>query len=137
MLGEMLNRSPVFREQCRRLAAVPHVVVVIGFATSSQVSGDYARTQLMLRRGALERADVWVDPMGARLVETLGHEIEHVIERLDAAPLDGPGVRQRFDGTFETERAIRAGRAVAEEFRGSLARSRREARLRHPRTRGV
>lgn len=117
LMAEMLTRSDTFRGQVDRLAAASHVVVAIGFGTTSQLGGDSARSQLMLRAGALERAEIWVTPIGARSVETISHEIEHVIEGLEGGRLAGPGVARRLDGSFETVRAIEIGRLVADEFR--------------------
>jgi hypothetical protein len=57
------------------------------------------------------------------LAELIAHEIEHVIEQIDGVDLrvqsllPGTGVRSCMDGSFETVRAVRVGRRVAQETR--------------------
>jgi hypothetical protein len=61
-------------------------------------------------------------PVTREFPELLAHEFEHVLEQVDGLKLvelarkRGGGVLERPDGSFETSRAIEAGRAVALEF---------------------
>ena len=123
VLESMLQHSPSFRLQCRRIANAPLAAVQIQQATRS-LHGASARTQILRRPdGALE-ATIEI----ARLVdavELIAHEIEHVIEQLDEVDLParaevaGSGVRLGAGDKpiFETTRAIRIGRKVALEVR--------------------
>ena len=123
LVEEMLRRSPTFRRLCLRLAAAAGTSVTILAATSAR-EGIAAWTTIA--RGAAERlqASIFV-PLSARTAELIAHEIEHVIEQLDGIPLGDKarirdsGVRQcdcASEDTYETVRAIRIGRQVADEM---------------------
>jgi hypothetical protein len=52
--------------------------------------------------------------------ELLGHEFEHIVEQIDRVDVrrqarEGGGAQQIGDDTYETRRAARAGRRIAEE----------------------
>ena len=116
----MLERSPMFRRQCLRLAAAPHLAVVVRIAHPN-TAGPRARTQIR-RDGSQLSARVEINPYGD-FTELLAHELEHIIEQLDGIDLAAKssmarsGVRQCADGTFETSRAVRVGTLVALEAR--------------------
>jgi hypothetical protein len=118
----MLQRSPMFRRQCLRLAAAPHLAVVVRIM-HPLTGGPRARTQI--RRADRNRliASMEISPVGD-FTELLAHELEHVIEQLDGIDLAGKaavarsGVRCCSDGAFETSRAVRIGTVVALEARG-------------------
>ena len=120
-VATMLERSPMFRRQCLRLAAAPHLAVVVRLL-HPLTAGPRARTQI--RRSGLGRLDanVEINPLG-NFAELLAHELEHVIEQLDGIDLAAKsavarsGVRSCTDGTFETNRAVRVGTVVALEAR--------------------
>jgi hypothetical protein len=66
--------------------------------------------------------DIEIPPASQDFTELLAHELEHVIEiveRVDsearAGTRPGPRVDRRPDGSFESDRATRAGRAAAAE----------------------
>jgi hypothetical protein len=56
--------------------------------------------------------------------ELMAHEFEHIVEQLDGvdlpvrAAVPGSGVRACSDGSYETIRAARIGRLVADETAG-------------------
>ena len=82
-----------------------------------------ARSHIQRARSGVILALVELTPFGG-VEEWIGHEFEHVLEQLDGLRLeemaDGRGnVWRSSDNMFETERAIRAGRAVAGEVRRS------------------
>jgi len=119
-LETMLERSPMFRRQCLRLAAAPQLAVVVHML-HPLTSGPRARTQIT-RDGSRLVASVQINPLGD-FMELLAHELEHVIEQLDGIDLAAKaavahsGVRGGLDG-FETSRAMRVGTVVAIEARG-------------------
>jgi hypothetical protein len=119
-VATMLERSPMFRRQCLRLAAAPHLAVVVRI-THPNNAGPRARTQIRREGGQLS-ADVEINPYGD-FSELLAHELEHIIEQLDGIDLAAKsnvarsGVRLCADGTFETSRAVRVGTLVALEAR--------------------
>jgi hypothetical protein len=83
------------------------------------VGSGCAKTTLR-RAGTFLEADVQLGCV-ARVVELVAHEFEHIIEQLDGVRLADVGerapslVKVSGQGTFETRRAIEAGRAVADE----------------------
>ena len=120
-IAAMVRHSAMFRRQCLRLAAAPHLTVTLRIFHHPY--GPKARTTI--RRTADNRLSAIVDiqPLGDH-EELIAHEIEHIIEQLDEvdlaerAELRGSGVRLCADLTFETERAIHVGRLVARQARG-------------------
>jgi len=120
-VATMLERSPMFRRQCVRLAAAPHLGVAVRLLHSN-ATGARARTQIRRVDGGQLIASVEINPYGD-FTELLAHELEHVIEQLDGIDLAGKatvarsGVRNCADGTFETSRAVRVGALVALEAR--------------------
>jgi hypothetical protein len=123
VVDEMLRRSPTFRRQCQRLAAATGSSVTIQAATSMR-EGMAAWTTITRDAGERLQASVFV-PLSARTAELIAHELEHVIEQLDGIPLGDmsrirdSGVRQcdcASEATYETVRAIRIGRQVADEM---------------------
>jgi hypothetical protein len=119
---QMLNRSPMFRRQCLRLAGAPQLSVVVRML-HPLTAGPRARTQITQVDGNRLLASVEINPLGD-FAELLGHELEHIIEQLDGIDLPAKasvarsGVWGCVDGTFETSRAVRVGTLVASEVRG-------------------
>jgi hypothetical protein len=113
-----LEYSPTFRQQCRTLVAEQ------GFTATVRVTARTPGTDLRARAVFREdddgrlAADIEIRN-SSELPELLGHEIEHLIERLDGvdlAALTARGeARQLSDGAFETARAIAAGHRVSGE----------------------
>lgn len=115
----MWMRSPTFRRQCVRLAGHPNLTVQVERATVAR--GARAVTRLSREPDGRLHAAVRIGP-GRDFVELVAHEIEHVVEWID-------GVNHRLAGSagtsgvvatalgYETTRATRAGRTVADEYR--------------------
>jgi hypothetical protein len=120
----MLRDSPTFRRQCRRIANATRMTVVLEWFRPTGDVHLRARTMLSTTPEGLQHARVGIRPI-ENVVELIAHEIEHVIEQLDkvdlrtlaAVPASGVRGCGCRDQTFETIRAIRAGRAAAEEVR--------------------
>lgn len=117
----MLQRSPTFREQCRRIAEAPSVHVdVRPDLRFMDLRSVRATTVFRRRRGVLE-ADVALHPV-ADAALWLSHEFEHVIEQIEHANLaemmrQDRGAWRAGPGVYETARAVRAGRTVFDEVR--------------------
>ena len=114
----MLEHSPRFRQQCRTLAAAPHLRATVTIAYGQPVGTSRARTAF--RQTATGDLDAQIEIRSASdMSELLGHEFEHLIEQLDGVDLSamarGGEARRLTDGAFETERAIAAGQQVAGE----------------------
>jgi hypothetical protein len=112
-----LENSPTFRQQCRILASAE------GFSATVRLGrpqpGMESRARAVLRStGTGLVADIEI-VHASDLAELLGHEFEHVIERLDGVDLGAQTrrgeARRLADGAFETRRAIAAGHRVAQE----------------------
>ena len=118
---QMLERSPMFRRQCLRLAGAPRLAVVVRML-HPVTGGPRARTQITQVEGNRLLATVEINPLGD-FMELLAHELEHIIEQLDGVDLAArstvarSGVWSCMDGTFETSRAVRVGTLVANEVR--------------------
>ena len=120
LIATMLTRSATFRRQCARLAAAPHVSIVI---RAEAPNGTQAPALTRIRREADGRltAVMQVAP-SSRSPELLAHEFEHIIEQLDGVDLAimsrlrSTGVRRVGEvNAFETRRAIVTGLRVARE----------------------
>jgi hypothetical protein len=118
----MLAASPTFRSQCQRLADQTAAVRLI---VDPRLTDGPIRARSVisrLRSGAVVAfVSIGASPDPA---EWLAHEIEHVIEQLEGVKLQALAARNHdvwrtsLD-TFETDRAIRAGRAVLDEVRSA------------------
>ena len=114
----MLEHSPRFRQQCRTLAAAPHLRATVTVSYRQPTGTCRARTEF--RQTATGDLDAQIEIRSASdMSELLGHEFEHLIEQLDGLDLSamarGGEARRLTDGAFETERAIAAGQQVAGE----------------------
>ena len=120
VLAAMLHSSPAFRRQCRRVSAGPGLQVsVLVEAPPGRPRSIRARTVLTHQDGLLRSAQVYLEP-SVDAAELIAHELEHVLEQLDGIDLGaqaGNGaVWDSGNGSFETRRAIEAGRQVAREM---------------------
>ena len=118
VLQRLHDRSATFRTQCERIGRAPHLRVTIRLNTSMP---SRCRAFTSVRgQGRQITADVNVPPSRS-LVELVAHEFEHLLEQVEGldlralARIRGSGVREMERELFETDRAIRAGRLVAEE----------------------
>ena len=120
-IERMLERSAMFRRQCLRLAAAPHLSVIVRML-HPLTGGNRAHTEIKRENGNRLVASVKINPLGD-FTELLAHELEHVIEQLDGidlaakAAMSQSGVRSCVGGTFETNRAMRVGSLVAVQAR--------------------
>ncbi len=120
----MLRDSPTFRRQCQRLENTQMLTVRLGRPVQPLPPHTRARTRISRERSGMVVAEIEVPALGDD-VELIAHEIEHVIEQLDnidlaaTAARPGTGVHVLSQGpvVFETTRAARIGRLVAEEVR--------------------
>ncbi len=120
----MLARSPTFRRQCARLAAAPHLTVLI---RSDPPVGTRAGALTAIQAKVAREIEAVVRVgMSHRTAELIAHEIEHIIEQLDGVDLraksrlPASGVRHVWDlDAYETTRAIATGLRVARELSGN------------------
>jgi hypothetical protein len=119
----MLAASPTFRSQCQRLADQTDLYVRLIVDPRLSDGPIRARSVISrLRSGAVVAfVSIGASPDPA---EWLAHEIEHVIEQLEGVKLHAlaamnQNVWRTSRDTFETDRAIRAGRAVLDEVRSA------------------
>jgi hypothetical protein len=119
----MLAASPTFRSQCRRLADQTDLYVRL--VIDMRLVDGPIRAQSVIRHvrsGAVVAfVSIGASPDPA---EWLAHEFEHVIEQLEGVKLHAlaamnQNVWRTSRDTFETDRAIRAGRAVLDEVRSA------------------
>jgi hypothetical protein len=124
VVDSMLRGSPTFRRQCVRLANAPQMIVVLDWFQPQDTDRVRARTLISNAPDGRRYAAVAIRPVDDP-VELIAHELEHVLEQLDEvnlptlAAVPSSGVR-RCDcqqETFETVRAVRAGRAASAEVR--------------------
>ncbi len=120
IVDAMLARSPTFRRQCARIAAAPHLSILI---RSDPPLGTRAKALTQIQRLTGGRVEAAVQISHSRGVgELIAHEIEHILEQLDGVDLRvksrlrGSGVRRVPDlEAYETTRAIVTGQRVARE----------------------
>jgi hypothetical protein len=119
----MLNRSPVFREQCARLSS--HRSVHIGVRQDpASLHNRSCAAMAQIRRYQSGIVVVTITmPDDDAPYGMLAHEFEHVLEFLEGLKLRAlasSGARQTefwlANGGVETRRAIEAGRRVAQEM---------------------
>ena len=124
---ELWTASPTFRHQCARLAEA-NITVAVGLSPLLR-PGLRAVSKILRRNGRVFFVSTTLrDDM--HVEETLPHELEHVMEQIEARDLArdsaaGRGVWPSGTHAYETERArlagIRAGNEVQEARRsGSL-----------------
>lgn len=121
VVAEMFRYSPTFRRQCGRLARASDLRIDLAPSLLSGLTPGEALTRIVRRPNGAMEADVQIGPIGDPAL-LIAHEFEHILEQLDGVDLTAmaarpaTGVRlMRGSGHFETERAIAAGRRVAEE----------------------
>jgi hypothetical protein len=123
-VDRMLQRSATFREQYRRIAEAPSLIVGVRTDVRLCETSYRARTTFRRYQSGLVVASVTIAP-GAHPGEWIAHEFEHILELLDGRNLtelaSGHAKDVWFSGTdvIETDRAIRAGHTVRDEVRQS------------------
>jgi len=122
LIHDLLSHSPAFRRQWQRLERFPRMSIRIDLVHSNHIGGDaHAATTFSVLRDGTQLAVVAI-PGGRRLAELVGHEVEHILERLDGVRVDdqhalGDNSVRRASGNFETARAVLVGQLVAKEVR--------------------
>ena len=124
LVAGMLRDSTTFRRQCQRLENEPTLIVRLRRALHPLPPHSRAQTRIVRAPSGTLAADIEVPALDDH-VELIALEIEHVVEQLDnidlAAAAARPGTGVRLLSTapliFETTRAMRVGRLVAEEVR--------------------
>jgi len=123
-VDDLLRRSPTFRAQYQRIAEAGSVVIGV-HSDIRLCQTDYrARTTFRRYQSGLIVADVSIGP-GSNRGEWMAHEFEHILEQLDGHDLPqlardhAKDVWYSGSDVIETDRAIRAGRAVHDELRRS------------------
>lgn len=119
---KMLERSRTFREQCRRLAAVPWVHVGVKLDPRVFETRSYRALSVIQRpQPSLMIAMITLQVLSDPAV-WLAHEFEHILEQVDEVDLEALADRKHAawrvgPHMFETKRAIAAGDAVSDEVR--------------------
>jgi len=122
LIDTLLSRSPAFRRQWQRLERFPRLSIRIDLVHCLYIGGDaHAATTFSVLTDGSQQAVVAI-PGGRRLAELVGHEVEHILERLDGVRVDdqhalGDSSVRRASGNFETARAVLVGQLVAKEVR--------------------
>ena len=120
-VDRMLQRSPTFREQYRRIAEARSLVVGVHVDVRLCETSYKARTTFRRYQSGLVVAEVSISP-GGRQEEWIAHEFEHILEQLDGQNLPqmarnhAKDVWFSGDDVIETDRAIKAGRTVRSEM---------------------
>jgi hypothetical protein len=114
-----LEHSPSFRQQCRELAAAPRLRATVRVAQRPAGTAFRAVTRFVRQKRSGElRAEIEIRS-APDMTELLAHELEHVLEQVEGIDLDALAeegeARRLSDGSFETARAVQAGRRVAAE----------------------
>ena len=117
----MLEKSPTFKRQCHVIGASESIVVKVRVVPASRNTFTRATTTFRRYTSGFTVADVEI-PAASRLVELLAHEFEHIAEYVEGVNLKAL-VREHpeeayelRDGSFETDRAVKAGRAAQQEL---------------------
>jgi hypothetical protein len=125
VMARVYEQSETFRAQCDRLAQARNLHVAVRFDFNMR-SSCRAFTIIRRTRGVL-CADVHVPAPSSQIAELIAHEFEHILEQVEHLDLRRlardrtSGVREVEADLFETDRAQRAGRVVADEMRGRRA----------------
>jgi hypothetical protein len=127
-VAAMLRHSPTFRRQCARIGRASGLEVVVQRGLMAASAKEGALTRMVRRNDGAIEADVLIDALGDAVL-LIAHEFEHILEQLDGVDLAAMAARSATgvsarpdDGQYETERAVAAGRRVAQEVRDSLQR---------------
>ena len=118
--ARMLEKSPTFRRQCDLIGASPTIVVKVRVVPAPRNSFTRATTTFRRYTSGITVADVEI-PAASRLIELLAHEFEHIAEYVEGVDLkvlanDHPEEAFKLrDGSYETSRAMQAGKAALRE----------------------
>lgn len=121
VVERMWRRSPTFRRQCARLAQrALQVTIQMRLLRHERLGG---LSHVALQRGRPTDVQVYVGHR-ARTIETIAHELEHIVEQLDGVDLvlqvERGAARLNGSHRYETLRAMEVGQRVAREVRNGL-----------------
>ncbi len=118
--ARMLEKSPTFKRQCDLIGASGSVVVKVRVVPAPRNSLTRAASTFRRYTSGITVVDVEI-PAASRVVELLAHEFEHIAEYVEGVDLKSMARKrpeeafQLRDGSFETSRAVHAGRAAVQE----------------------
>ena len=119
LIEDLLARSPTLREQTAKISIARKTWVSVTFTSGRLPSLARARSTARRYHTGLLVVDVEIPPASQDFAELLAHELEHVTEFIEGvdfkklARTRHAGIIQcSSDGSFETERAQKAGRTV-------------------------
>ena len=121
----LLARSRTLRQQCAQIRASVQTRVTLGISLAPMDSQARARAMARRYRSGVLIVVIEIPPASRDFAELVAHEFEHVTEFIDGVDFQA-GARardsrisfRRSDGSFESERARRAGLAAAAEVLG-------------------
>ena len=123
-ITRLLMQSRTLRAQCARIAAARATQVTVTITTAPLDSQARARSRARRYDSGLLIVHIEIPAASQDFLELLAHELEHAIEiseGLDFKALAGsreaPQIHRLSDGSFESDRAVKAGRAAAAELR--------------------
>jgi hypothetical protein len=126
-IARLLARSRTLRMQCAKIAAERRTQVTVTLSMASMDAQVRARSTARRYDSGLLIVDIEIPPASPDFTELLAHELEHVTEFIDhvdfktlARTRVGPAVERRLDGSFESERAVRAGRSATAEVETAI-----------------
>jgi hypothetical protein len=135
IVAQMWTTSPTFRHQCLQIQEAGAVQVQLRVDPSLATNAWHRATcELRTFEGGALVARINVAPV--RITELIGHELEHVCERLEGIHVDRESLARRSGyylldpakPRYESDRAIRVGRQVLAEMSlaGSLTRTQQQ-----------
>ncbi len=117
IIEDLLARSPTLREQCARIAIANKTWVSVTLSVVRFPSLARARSTARRYQSGLLVIDVEIPPASQDFPELLAHELEHVTEFIEgvdfkklARARKAGSAHCASDGSFETDRAYKAGR---------------------------
>ena len=121
-IARLRARARTLRMQCAKIAAERRTQVTVTMSVAVRDADVRARSTARRYDSGLLIGDIVIPPASPDFAELLAHELEHVTEFIDrvdfkalARTRGGPGVERRSDGSFESDRALHAGRTAAAE----------------------
>lgn len=120
MVEKVWRRSPAFRLQCERISQAQWLKVKLKIVLNTSLNRKYRAVTNVNRGLGLASVEIHTPH---DFVELIGHEFEHVLEQIECLNLaalvaeENGQASRHSDGSFETERALRAGRKVKAEYR--------------------
>ncbi len=118
LVRSMLLRSEDFRRQCERLAEQPWVFVRVRLSVAALPQEYCARSVIQRTLDGPIMAQVEIG-RSVDWPQWIAHELEHVLEQAEGVDITRqPGSWRSGDATYETSRAIFAGRRVRREMSG-------------------